>query len=441
LLDEVISMGFPGQLIADLKQLGIWRGAEIGDCGSQDFAASQMSTVNQYLRSAYGTEPFPLNQITSARSVFERIGMKYTAFDVDGREGTVYLDFHSLRFPRDLYGRFDATFNGGTSEHLIAAHGLFFFMHQATQVGGIMWHQVPLFGWGNHGLNTHTPKFWHQLAAYNRYEVIKAAVIPVDLSTIDPNNFYGDHLSYFEGLKEFETPSALIEVVFRKKFSHCFLPPFDIDDPTQSPRTERLMRGALQPFVDAGSVAESSVDEAMAWHFARNSAATSQISWGQRILGVQEACDLALALATRGQKDDARQLWATILAQRPDHGEAAFQLGWLTVDDDLDTALRLFAKAERLWPGYPPYVAAPALALAAKRHLLLDGVAESADSVCARAAAAASRGDFLTGLDLFRHVVAAFPDHEFATDQVAQIEARVEKQIGSTGVPSKSKNS
>jgi hypothetical protein len=262
-------MGYSSAIIPELKQLGIEKGSEIGDCGSQDFGAAQMTVVNQGLISIYGADPLPENQITPARLVFERMGLKYTCFDVDYRDKTIYLDFHSFRFPRNVYSQFDATFNGGTSEHLIAPHGLFFFMHQATKTGGLMWHSVPVFGWANHGLNNLTPKFWHQLATYNRYEIVKAAIVPTDISQADPGNFYGDHLSFFEGLKEFKTPSAVVHVVFRKKYPYCFIPPFDIVDAAPSPRTERLMRDALQPFVDASSLAIQDVDDAMDWHYGR----------------------------------------------------------------------------------------------------------------------------------------------------------------------------
>lgn len=249
--------------------LGIAAGAAIGDCGSQDFAASQIEDLNQALHQHFGAEPFPTGKILAAAEVLNRLGMDYTAFDVDGRKGTVYLDFHSLRFPRDLYGKFDATFNAGTSEHLFVPSGLFFFMHQATKVGGLMWHNVPIFGMGNHGLTNHTPKFWHQIAAYNQYEIVKSNVVPVDSSLIHSGNFYGDHLSGFNGLKEMNPPSAMIEIIFRRRFPYCFVPPFDIEDPLQPARNERLMRGALQPFIDAGSLQYVEADQAMDWHFGR----------------------------------------------------------------------------------------------------------------------------------------------------------------------------
>lgn len=260
-------MGYAAEIVWELRELGLKPGSVVGDCGSQDFAASQTPWINQALKDIYGAAPYPEGIITPARDVFERIGLDYTCFDVDYRKGTIYVDFHRLKFSPTLYNHFDATFNAGTSEHLLAPHGLFFFMHQTTKVGGLMWHSVPVFGWGNHGLNNMTPKFWHQLRTYNDYEIVKAKIVPTDTTGVDPGNWYGEHLSFFEGLKEFPTTSATVHIVFRKRHPYCFIPPFDVVDAHQARRTEKLMRDALEPFVNAGSLTAFDVDEAMAWRF------------------------------------------------------------------------------------------------------------------------------------------------------------------------------
>jgi len=262
-------MGFPGQALSKMHAFGIRPGAVLGDCGSQDFAASEMAEVNATLREHFGSQEDEPDAITPAASIFRKAGFDYTCFDVDYRDGTEYIDFHSFAFPRSTYDRFDVTFNSGTSEHLIAPHGLMFFMHQATKVGGLMWHMVPVFGYGNHGLNNLTPKFWHQLAVYNGYEIVHAEIIAVDESKIDPNNFFGEHLAFFKGLKGIAGHSAMAFVVFRKVIDRCFIPPFDIDDPSPSPRTEKLMRDALEPFVSARSLTHQEINRAMDSLFGR----------------------------------------------------------------------------------------------------------------------------------------------------------------------------
>ena len=351
-------MGFSSHILLELNQRGVATGAEVGDCGSQDFAASEIVQVNKFLHSLHGAEPFAVDKITPAADVFRRAGYRYTCFDVDYREGTIYLDFHRFKFPREFYGKFDVTLNGGTSEHLIAPHGLMFFMHQATKVGGLMFHQVPVFGMGNHGLNNLTPKFWHQLATYNGYEIVSAQVDSINPKDIDSNNFYGEHLSYFRNLKEFDAPSAMMSVIFRKVHARCFIPPFDIVDPQPSPRTERLMRDALEPFVTAESLTGADVDHAMNSLFGRPDSTEPEIRFQGYSLSVQAACDRAAELARTGKRRDAILLWTSIRDRYPDHAEAAFQLGRLTLEHAREEADALYADARRLDPKHPAYAAA-----------------------------------------------------------------------------------
>ncbi|MCW4114133.1 hypothetical protein NPA31_004030 [Aurantimonas sp. MSK8Z-1] len=334
-----------------------WRpapGARLGDCGSQDFAASQMGQINASLRDEYqSTARF--DGITPAAEVLRAAGFDYTCFDVDYREDTVYVDFHAFEFPRALYGTFDVTFNSGTSEHLIAPHGLMCFAHQVTKVGGLIWHAVPIFGYENHGLNNLTPKFWHQLAAYNGYEIVHAEIVPTDKSLHDPNNFFGSHLSFIKGLESYDAPSALIFIVFRKVIDRCFIPPFDIVDPSPSPRTEKLMRDALEPFVAAGSLTHEEVGHAMDSLFARTQPADRVVHTKDGRAPIQEVCDRALALSQAGDHVASAALWETIVEQHPDHAEARFQLAQELTIVARDRASDLVRQAADLDPGNGAY--------------------------------------------------------------------------------------
>lgn len=262
-------MGYPADIIYQLHKFGVAPGSSLGDCGSQDFAESQISHVNRFSSELFGLDERLPMAVTTARDVFNRLGFSYTCFDVDHRDGTEYLDFHSLRFPRERYNSFDMTLDGGTIEHLNSPIGLLFFMHQATKVGGLMWHIAPAFGWGNHGLNNLTPKYWLMLAAYNNYEIVDAEIIPTTFHNMPPGNEYGDHLSFVRGLETFRQSSAMMRIIFRKRVDNCFLPPFDIDNPTPSPKTERLLRDSLGPLRAAGSVTAEEIEKAIAWHFGR----------------------------------------------------------------------------------------------------------------------------------------------------------------------------
>jgi len=279
-------MGYKSTVTEELQKLGITRGAKLCDCGSQDFAPAQVPALNRTLSKCYDLPPFPEDIPLPASKVFKALGMNYTCVDVDHREGTRYVDFHSCQFPRDMYDQFDVTLNAGTSEHLLNPLGLMVYMHQVTRVGGLMWHNVPVFGLANHGMNNLTPKFWHQIITYNRYEVVRAEIEPVDEQTFPPANFYGEHLQAFEGLESHPQSSALIKVILRKTQPYCFIPAFDVVDPTPGPRTEQLMRDALLPYVALGSLSQKEVDLAMDWHHGRETKEiTSRFSFRKLFLG------------------------------------------------------------------------------------------------------------------------------------------------------------
>ncbi|MBP6917371.1 MAG: hypothetical protein KBB94_00450 [Legionellaceae bacterium] len=320
-------MGHRSIMIHEMHALGLQPGMVIADCGSQDFAASQIPWANEFLQKLYHVSPINRSEMISAKEIFEHIGFDYTSFDVDRRENTTYLDYQSYCFPRELYGHFDAMFNAGTSEHLIAPITQLFFMHQATKVGGLMWHDVPMFGYGNHGLNNLTPKFWMMLAVYNDYEIVQARLTDVDVESQDPHNFFHEHLSPIEGLREWPYKSAVINIVFRKKHDFCFIPPFDIDDPSPSPHTERIMRAALSPFQKMSSITADEIDTAMVWRFGKTqTTGLGHIEHQNLRYSIQETCDLAYKYSNEGDLDTAKQLLLKVACSQALHEDCWHEL-------------------------------------------------------------------------------------------------------------------
>jgi hypothetical protein len=260
-------MGHNSQLFYTLRELGLEPGARIADFGSQDFHlpdAERVENLNQTIAAAYGAPPLSIEAPATvpASMVLTHVGFNVTTFDVDDRPGTVMLDFHTLRIPRDLYGQFDIVLNAGTSEHLCAPLGLFFAAHHICKVGGIMVHNVPVFGWGNHGFNSMTPKFWYLLALDNKYETLKAELRAVPHDVLDPGNFRGPHLDYIQGFNDFAQNSAMIELRFRRTTGQCFVPPIDVERSLPLPFAQ-LHRNALEPFVATGSLTAAEADLAV----------------------------------------------------------------------------------------------------------------------------------------------------------------------------------
>jgi hypothetical protein len=240
----------------DIAGLRLPKTARMIDVGSQDigmFNKVDLDRVNRFLHMYGGAqlaEPSQWPYIVEAKEVFQSAGFAYLRCDVDERPETIYVDLAKLEFPRNYRNALDLVVNVGTTEHLANPVGGFALMHYLTKVGGIMFHDVPLFGYGNHGLNNPTPKFWHALVWMNAYELIGASVKITDESKFDRGNFYQDYLSYIHGLAEAGGKSSTIRVILRKTRERVFIPPYDAVLPDSDGEKEaRLVWGSLYPFI------------------------------------------------------------------------------------------------------------------------------------------------------------------------------------------------
>ena len=260
-------MGYSPEMFSDISRLGLPRHARIMDIGSQDVRLNtrqDLTVVNDFIRDCGDGEPFPVDialPVTiEAMTVFERAGFQYLRSDVDERPGTIYVDLNKLIFPIKLKGSMDLVVNAGTTEHLANPIGGFALIHYLTKPGGLMFHDVPIFGYGNHGLTNPTPKFWHALVWMNSYQVINAAVLKMDESKIDQGNFYHDYLSYIKGLNDIKGISNIVRFVVRKTSDRVFIPPYDAVLPDSDGSKEaNLVLGALYPFIMTGSFSEEEV--------------------------------------------------------------------------------------------------------------------------------------------------------------------------------------
>lgn len=269
-------MGHQAAIFRMIDHLGVKPGNAVADFGSQDIQVSSQDTLDQLnadLASLYGSSPItaPIPSALSAKTAFLAAGFSYTCFDVDRREDTVFLDFNTFNFQREWYGRFDLVMNAGTSEHLASPIALMFFAHQAVRVGGLIRHNVPMFGWGNHGYCNLTPKFWQAIAVYNGYDIVRAQLHPSSREV--RQNHYGPHLSFMNGLEGFDQSPAMVTVIYRKKTGCCFIPPVDLVPEATAQDRINMCRNALKPFVACGSITQAEADAAIAERFGLRAAA------------------------------------------------------------------------------------------------------------------------------------------------------------------------
>jgi hypothetical protein len=98
------------------------------------------------------------------------LGFEYMAIDYGGHRNSISLDLNRDRVPRRLRGAFDLVINTGTTEHVANQDNAFRIIHDlAFDVGGIMYHEVPGGGMGDHGLISYHPRFFSRLCDCNGY--------------------------------------------------------------------------------------------------------------------------------------------------------------------------------------------------------------------------------------------------------------------------------
>lgn len=104
--------------------------------------------------------------------MFEAAGMGYDALDIAVGYKTTVLDLNHATLPAEMVGAYDTVLNCGTSEHILNQMNCFAAIHAAVKPGGLIMHSVPSIGYVDHGYFCYTSRFFFDLAAYNKYEIV-----------------------------------------------------------------------------------------------------------------------------------------------------------------------------------------------------------------------------------------------------------------------------
>lgn len=102
-------------------------------------------------------------------------GFDYSAIDLFQAYKTILLDLNLHQIPPELAGHFDLVTNFGTTEHLINQFLAMKNIHDLARPGGLIHHDLPLAGYYDHGYFCYTPRFFHDLAEANGYEIVAEA--------------------------------------------------------------------------------------------------------------------------------------------------------------------------------------------------------------------------------------------------------------------------
>lgn len=173
-----------------------------------------------------------------ARELWQWLGFKYAAIDVDGSPGSVPLDLNFDSVPAEQKLKYDLVTNFGTTEHVINQLNAFKVIHDLTAPNGLMIHEVPAQGMFNHGLINYNPKFFWLLSRSNGYKFIHSDFMPSpDYSTLPDNVtkfLRTNSLAPLHAFDEYKVADAGIFVVMQKCYDIEFVPPIDVNTGTST---------------------------------------------------------------------------------------------------------------------------------------------------------------------------------------------------------------
>ena len=104
-------------------------------------------------------------------NLLKACGFAYRALDIFEAENTILFDLNIHSPGEDLYEQVDLVTNFGTTEHVINQYQAMKTMHELAKPGGLIYHDLPLAGYHNHGYFSYNPLFFHHLAVANSYKI------------------------------------------------------------------------------------------------------------------------------------------------------------------------------------------------------------------------------------------------------------------------------
>ena len=185
-------------------------------------------------RLVYFSTPRDGERTTMLSEITDLTNIEYASIDVcPGLKNTELLDLNFDALPQRMRGHYDVVFNFGTTEHIINQWNCFEVIHDATKVGGVIYHQLPASGYLNHGYYCYTPLLFRELGEANNYEIAHLAVTPSGENRIDALRI--PSLGGETMLKEprhlgdnNRIPQLNIHVIFRKTNDKPFRAPLEI---------------------------------------------------------------------------------------------------------------------------------------------------------------------------------------------------------------------
>ena len=181
------------------------------------------------------------NEKFSTKDFITKIGFNnYNSIDLNGAYESFKFDLNKdICTAYDFNSKYDLVINNGTGEHVFNQHSLFLNIHNLTKTNGIMLHVLPFIDWINHGFYNFNPIIFGDLAASNKYEIIKISLAnrngaelklenknhTILFEQIKPNNNLSNFNKMLEMAKDKVGKNILLVVILKKLSNHKFTIP------------------------------------------------------------------------------------------------------------------------------------------------------------------------------------------------------------------------
>jgi len=196
------------------------------DLGAQVLVCHGNLHAVQNLFDAFGLSPPEQSELkrlaegSSARALFERLGVEYSCIDASGEHGALRWDLNFDECTPEHKGRYQLVTNHGTTEHLLNQFNSFKMVHDLAAKNGLIMHALPFLSYLDHGYFNYQPNLFIDLARSNGYDLLGMWL------NIDKNL---THLIPWErGLEkhlQIEKGDSLLLVLFRKTVDEDFSVP------------------------------------------------------------------------------------------------------------------------------------------------------------------------------------------------------------------------
>jgi len=175
-------------------------------------------------------------------------GFEYCALDIFDADNTILFDLNIHEPGDELRGKFDLVTNFGTTEHVINQYQSMKTIHDLAKPGGIIYHDIPMSGYHDHGYLSYHPRFFFDLALANTYRVVMQSYCKNDCPTNTPEymteNGFSDKSDYDCGM----------EFIFQKTSAATFRMP--LETRTSLGLSDSVW--SVSPYIQAGQAAEPS---------------------------------------------------------------------------------------------------------------------------------------------------------------------------------------